>query len=339
MPLEPSAEDQNQNTDSDTDAKTTSVESSSAGDQDVKKPATILDRFDAALKKDSKAGGSSTSQRSVGEGSVSDPAADGKTPEGEKPKDGEGEDSAEATDDELKPRTKRRIERLLREKKEAVEAAVAQLKPQAEAFVKVQQFCHDAGLTKDEVNNGFEIMRLMKHDPLKALEALKPYYDSLLQVTGSILPEDLQQKVNQGLIDEETAREAARLRAVANIREQQLTRVEQSSTAKQQTDLVESVAGAVSQWERNWEQSDPDYKTLQPYVMGDIELALRRGQLPKDPQTAVQMVEEIKKRVVAKLGKFRGAKPAITPLQGGQQIVTSAKPKTMVEALSQALAG
>src|SRR5690606_36147267 len=97
-----------------------------------------------------------------------------------------------------------------------------ELQPQAQQFQRMVQFVADAGLSVDEVNRGFETMRAMKQDPLRAYEILTPIYERLRQIVGAALPRDLQEAVQLGQITEAHARELARSRSAATLREQQL---------------------------------------------------------------------------------------------------------------------
>ena len=323
------------------DVKGNAAESSTAGDESDKSTETLLDRFEKTLNPDE------------GEGEPLDPKSgeDGKAPsdpanpnaEAAKGKEGEG-DAEEVPDNLLKPKTRRYVERLRKERDEAL-AQVSQIEPlkaKAESFDKVQAFCTEARLSKDEVNTGFTIMRLMKHDPLRALEVLKPYYERLQQFSGDLLPEDLQQRVNSGVIDEATARELVRERMQAQLLTHQKTQNEEQAQQSQFEQFTSSVETATNNWEKTQAASDPDYKTLQPYVRREIELTLYRmlgeGKYPKTTQEAVKICDEAKTRVAAELVRFRPKKAQIKPVERGAQISSaSTKPKTLLEAFDRVL--
>src|SRR3546814_2786893 len=83
-----------------------------------------------------------------------------------------------------RPRTKRRIEGLLNERK-ALQEEAEQLRPRAQQFENMVKYVEEAGLETAEVNQTFEAARLIKAagrgqvDPAVALEAIMPFVQSL----------------------------------------------------------------------------------------------------------------------------------------------------------------
>lgn len=298
--------------------------------KDDKKPLDIADAVRAALSK----GEEQSSGSGEGEEEEADPSK--KPAEGEKPKEGEEDELGDLTEEELKsykPKTRRRFEKLDRENK-ALTVDNQQLKPQAEGFQAIQTYAQNANLSRDDVNTGFEIMRLMRNDPVKAYEALAPIFQTLQATVGEILPKDLQVQVDSGQIPVERAKELSRLRAKEGVNTstaaQQAERDKQTraDNARRNAETLQTgVASAITKWESDWKASDPDYSLKQSRVNEAIELELNRAvllakegksnNLPRTVEEAVKLANEVKKRVEKEMRAYLPKKNTpLTPVTG-----------------------
>lgn len=322
------------------------VESSAAEPQDAK--GDLLSQVKAALepKKES----SSTSQT---EGSKADNA--------DKP--AEGGEQAKTADDltpeelaKLKPKTRARIENLTADKVnlkrqldelEPKARRVDELEPKATSFDQLVRYVEDAGLTKDEVNQGFDVMRDLKANPLKAYETLKPIMDQLEGLVGARLPDDLQQAVNQGQITEAYARDLARSKSVAALSTQQVQqRDTRDQTRQQQQDFETSqsqVSDAVAKWESSKAGSDPEWKQKQARVMQLVELeTLKRERQDRNfrwtPEDAVKFADKALSEVTGEIKRLAPKPKAVTPITDVASSRSVTKPTTAVEAAKASLA-
>jgi hypothetical protein len=254
----------------------------------------------------------------------------------------------EVTTEELSryhSRTRRRIQQLL-DRNKATATELGQLKPLAEQASRINQFVQASGLDFSEVNSGFELMALMKTDPFAAREKLAPIWSALNKVCGVELPADLQQKVDQGFVDEATARDLAQSKARAHLAQNAQTRTVQ--TIHKQREQAEhrqfstSVQSTIKTFEDNWRKSDPDFAVKQSRVTEKVELALSRmaskGETLKSPADAVKIIEDARKAVEVELKPFIQKREAINPLPGGGVTANgSPKAKSMAEAVAQGL--
>lgn len=315
------------------DVKVTSAESSPAEPKGEK--GTLLDAVKAALKPPTeKAPDSKT------EGSEPDKAA--------KPEEGKEAESDEHTEEELarlRPKTRKRIENLVAARRE-LEGHLAEIQPKAQQFDKMVRYIDNAGLSTEEVNDGFDVMRLLKHEPLKAWERLKPIFDQLRSMVGEVLPDDLQGAVNEGKITEAHAKELALTRTRAAVSTAQLERknTEEQETAtrnvhqERQTRVSETIAG----WEKS-KGSDPDWKLKQPRVMEKVELetARRERRDPSfvwTPEEALKFADEALRQVTDELKQFAPKPRAMNPITDVASTRSEAKPVTLLEAAKQGLA-
>lgn len=297
------------------------------------KDESLMDRVTAALKP--KTVGSSPAQ-----------ASQEASPNPETPsEDDEKEPDSDPTEEEqarYHSKTRKQIRRLLGQRNEALDK-VKELEPEAAGFRKITSYITDSGMSPDEANLLLEVGRNMKRDPLKALEQLKPYYDALQRLSGEVLPADLQAAVTKGELAEPYARQLARSRTETTVLSQrtqaQETETRNRRVAEETQQFAGTVSNTISTWESNQAKTDPDWNMKQGRIGELIELDIRRNGYPKTAQAAVDLAEKAKTSVNAEFARFAPRKQAVTPVNPASAArVAPAKPKTALEAASQALA-
>ncbi len=274
------------------------------------------------------------------DGAASDPNA---KPEGEAAE----EDEPFTKDDlnNLHSKTRKRVGKMLATI-ENLSKEREQILPAARQYGAVIGFLKDNDLTMDDANKAFDTLHAIRHDPARALEMLTPIYQQLLQATGSVLPEDLQQQVDAGYITEAHARELSQLRAgktQQTVQQQDQAQRNQRNQNEAQKKTVHNIEQSITAWETKWRSTDPDYKAKQPKVQKEIELALSRaqraGKLPKSPEEAIALAEKARKDVEAEFSQYRPVKKAVQHVSGGSAVASSSQPKTLQEAILQAANG
>lgn len=264
----------------------------------------------------------------------------------ESPKqDGEGKQQAEADSHEefvknLSPKARENWKRL--------EAERDGYKEQAEAFGRVTGAMREAGLNAQEFNAGFDIMATIKAveqgraSPADALAKLAPYLQTLQAMAGEVLPQDLQERVAQGVIGEQEARELAQLRSEKATRDARTQResaeAEQLHAENEARKLAASMGQAVTKWEQAWAKSDPDYEAKRALVKARVtELIQERG-IPRTTDDAVRLSEDARKDIESQLSRFQPKRSDVKPVTGGRPSGTPMPaPKTPLEAVNQAL--
>lgn len=309
-----------------------------AATDEENQPETLLDAVKAAVKKDSAETPSSSEDdqdEEDSEESDSPPAKQGKAP-------GEEEDDKDPSPEELrgyKPKTRRRIERLLSQRND-LQRQIDDLNPSAEQYRKIETFISNSGLESQEVANGFQVMAMMKNDPARALEVLRPMVAQLEQITGHALPDDLRQKVKSGHMSQQDALELSRARAGQRWTEQQSQVERQRREAREAEDRqrqsIQTMQQAATTWERQWEASDPDYARLQPLVQtaakADVlEHRNRTGKFPT-PDEVRAILDRAKEQVKAATRPSRRP-PVQTVREQGESRDSAPVPKTMLEAV------
>lgn len=323
------------------DAETkTAAETAAADDTGEKSPSSMLDALMAVGKTDDGDEGAPASE--TGEEGKDEAAPDGAAGKAEAKPDEQDDDDSWLTKDEFKslsPKTQKRIKKLSAEKRE-LSTQVEQYKPAAEQMQGLFRYIEDAGLVTEEVNTGFEIMRLMKNDPFEAYKKLKPYMDQLQQIVGDVLPDDLKAEVDDGRIAEERARELAQSRSREQLRAAESVRAAAAAEARQRQETqrtsAQRVATAVSEWESKWSASDPDYRLKAPRVMEKMKLAvLERNGAPLSPDEALALAEKSRRAVEEELKAFQPRRRRIDPETGGAATRSTPEPRSLLEAMKQ----
>jgi hypothetical protein len=238
------------------------------------------------------------------------------------------------------PRWKQRTEELkaLRSERDA-------LSEPAQNFQAITGFMETHGLAPQEVAEGFEVMALLKSgkpdDLQRVLAWMEPNVAMLHQRLGKVLPDDLQTRVEDGLLDKEIAEELAQARARTSLTaEQEARRAKDAEAAKAANAAqarAEAMVHSVSEWEVRTRKADPDYAKKAALVETHARALVQ--QTGKPPATAEEAVALVEKAYEAVNGTFKSLLPtprAITPAPTGMSAVVSTAPKTLAEAIRQA---
>lgn len=242
----------------------------------------------------------------------------------------------------LKRKTRKRIDDLLQKRAEQ-DKVIGETQPKAERFDQITKFFVDANISREEVNQLFDVGKNLKNNPRKAYEQLQPIYRQLETMFGDVLPQDLQQQVSRGQISAEQARELVNARTGASLAEQELQRRRQADeerqTGERQQAYVTDVKTKVSEWETSKEKSDPDWKLKQPLVMQAITAELLKpGRKPPTPAEAIEIATKAVADVEKTLKSFVPRPRAVTPITNAASTPSKPAPSSALEAARQGLA-
>jgi|13_taG_2_1085334.scaffolds.fasta_scaffold06908_2 hypothetical protein len=212
-------------------------------------------------------------------------------------------------------------------------------KKSADEYDKITGFLSANDLSAEEAAQGFQIMALMKNDPKGALDALYPYVKNLSLATGQTLPDDIRNKVDDGYLDEDAARELSVARSENQRLQQQMEQTSQRQAAQQQTEQLNQLAATVTDWETQTRQSDPDYDLKEAEIDDRVRVLVAERGRPQTPQQAVEMAREaydaVNQRFAQRFGNKRPMKTASGGKLGG---TPTPEPNTLMEAVQAALA-
>lgn len=288
--------------------------SSGAGDQDAnKKPTSLLDAVKRAVQKPADAASSTveTNGKSADADTSPSPSLDDK-----------GKDKAKADADQKLP-----FHNHPRWKEMVTERDA--YRSDAGEYRKITTFMSQNGLTNEEVVEGFQIMALMKTNPAEAHKKISEYKAQLDQFVGDTLPADLHKKVEEGYVDEQTAKEYAALKA-----EKQLFEQRQQYAMQQQAEQARhDIHAAVVNWEQQMKVKDPDWSAKQELVTDQVKLMLASEQ-PSTREEALALVERAHSITRERLARFAPQRRPVNNVSSSTSSANAAPvPKSLIEAV------
>jgi len=228
------------------------------------------------------------------------------------------------------------------------------IEPSAQAAEQVTNYLRQHDIGQDDFLLGLELMAAMrKGDFRKFYEGVRPYMKLCEEYLGLALPEDLQQRVQQGHMTTEAAAMFSRERmdramAQTNAVRQQaaLQQFQQSSAvqlqAQQREVLVGQVVTTVNAWEVKIAQKDPDYPAKKAAVQSTMKAVVQEQGPPRSTEHALQIAQEAYRRVNDQYRAWspRRAATQRTPSSTGRTAgVPSPEPNSLLEAVKFAREG
>lgn len=251
------------------------------------------------------------------------------------------EDPSEADLKKLRPETRRRFEQLLAQRNEFRQNYEAVI-PELEQHRQLQGYLQHHQLAAEDVNTLLGVgAALRRGDYQGFLNGVTPYVMAAQEAVGLRVSADLQTQVDQGLIDDDTARELTQTRHRAAQAEARLQDANQVATVTQQRQQLEHIRNAVDTWEAGIQRQDPDYAQMSGAVRRYAQGLLQERGNPSNPQEAVALTQAAYDEVKA---TFRRALPALRPTRNGPSSIhvatgtLNAEPRTMKEAALMSLA-
>lgn len=318
-------------------------------------PASLDEVIEAAFKMDAP-GASETPDDKQSPGAQDDEGADeegdGETEGADKSKEpaeggsdtktDDADEPAEAELAAMAPRTRKRVQQLLAQRKDA-QKQIEALRPEAEGYQAVRRFMAENDLSDPEVAELFQIGALMKSgnpDALgKVLDRLEPLVNQLKTQLGREVPDDLRTLVDNGEMTEDAARQMARTRtqaAFADVRAQRATQqAAQVQTQAQQAQITQAVLG----WHEQIRQTDPDFGLKSQALQRAAQALVAERGAPRNPTEAV----EYAKAAYAEVNKwFQSARPAPKATRPAPSTAAAPRsglapaPTTLAQAIEQA---
>ena len=262
------------------------------------------------------------------------PAKDEATVEdGSDEDEGEEPDSKQADDYSDTPFHKHpRFKQLIRERNE--------LKGRATQYDQIVDFMEQNKLSAEEVAQGFKLMAMMKvGDPAAAYEELRKVTENLAIAAGHQLPEHLARKVEEGYVDQDTAkdmwREQYRAQREALLAEQENQRYRQ----QQASSHVNTMAETVTAWEESVRESDPDYDLKADMIDDRVRALVAERGRPRTADEALGYAQEAYQVVSNRLKSVRGVKQPMRTAVGGKVSGTPLpEPKSLLDVIQNTLA-
>lgn len=260
-------------------------------------------------------------------------------------KDDVGDDALLAALDKLKtdvPLNKiERFREVIAENRQ-LKAGQERYKQLDSTFTEIGRDAMRMGMSQDQVAQLFAWPRLLASDPKAAVEQLQGFAAEWQEKVGHSLPPDLKQKVDDGILDEPTAKEVAQLRASTVL---DRTRREVDEREQSRVGLAtrqEEIKSAVNQYQVELKANDPDYTPEKHEMTVDALTALvSKHGLPATVADARAMAKAAYDTVTKRLSAFKPQPRAISSPSVGRRLnkPAEAQPKSMREAIENALGG
>jgi len=212
-----------------------------------------------------------------------------------------------------------------------------QYKVKSEQYTKIENYMTSNGLQPNEVAEGFYVMSLIRNNPIEAYKVLHGHLQKLAPVVGAVLPKDIEEKVDQGSLDAESARELAQARARANVLSQQQQRSMVEQQTKEEKSRRESARSAVVSWENSIRQRDPDYSAKQQFIRDRVRAMIQQGE-PSSSQEAVAIVEkayaEVTEQMLKVMPRPQSSRQAVST--ASSSVSAQPKPRSLLDVVRQA---
>lgn len=207
-----------------------------------------------------------------------------------------------------------RFQQVVRERRE--------FKVDAERYRNVQTFLDSSGMSAEEAADGLTIMAQAKVDPAGAWQRIKPWVQKVLIAAGEVLPDELNQRVEAGHLDRDTALQLSRTQAQIHAMETQRSFEQQRAERSRQFEAQQSIQTAASTWEEERKVRDPNFDAKIDLLKREIAWLQREEGRPDTPEGVKDQLDRAYKTVS---GRFVAPtpvpvpRPTIKPVPSGQQ--------------------
>ena len=185
---------------------------------------------------------------------------------------------------------------------------------------------------------GFRIMATLRNNPEEGYKLLQGHLERIGNVTGRNLPKDIQEKVDDGFLDEDAAKELSQARAnlyrEKQLRKQTQQRFTNASASANETQM----ADAVKLWGEKTLANDPDFSLKQDEFNDRISAIVSERGVPKSPDEVVQIADDAYATINE---RFKARQPSKQPMRSSTKGklggVPVPEPNSMRDIVSQAL--
>lgn len=220
----------------------------------------------------------------------------------------------------------------------------------ADSHRQVETFMQQNGLSPTEAANALKLAALLRHAQQGSvdhaalfLKDLMPQVAKLRQLVGEEIAPDVLERVNDGAVDEPTAKELTQARAKAEAANEANRLRQEQEQDRIRAASQDRMRDAVSQWEADIRTKDDAYPRKMKLVTA-AAVALARETPPTTAQEAVALAKAAYQQVteafdgLVPAGSANAATPPLRPSQASTQRTVIAKPRTPLEVTKAALA-
>ena len=217
------------------------------------------------------------------------------------------------------------------------------LRPNAEIGEQLQGYASANNLSSNDVVMALDLAAMVSRGDWQGFyRVISPLVREAQERVGVVLPTDIQQRVDQGHMTAQAARDLADERFQRAQYEQRTHVMQERAQSQYLHQVKDEVQRSVSAFEQRLASTDPDYKAKAESVrrVAQARLFERGGQI-NSVQEALAITKEAYDEVNAQFKRYRPAPRATTPMPGGsnpQTPATRSAPKNLMEAALQGLA-
>ena len=207
----------------------------------------------------------------------------------------------------------------------------------AKQYRDIQTFMNVNDLSPEEVAKALDVLaKAKKGDPAEAYKLMQARMDELALASGQKLPTDLEDRIEQGYIDRETAQELHQHRVKAERQAQIATsQLERRSQQDAQQQTV-AMAQAVQTWEQSTKAADPDFELKVELVKDRVRAAIATNGMPKTADEALKLSKEAYESVTQVLRRAQGTRQSMRPAVGGKVNGSAApEPRNLLDVIRQ----
>lgn len=240
----------------------------------------------------------------------------------EEDEDSEDEEEIKAEDFPEEFHKHERFKELINQKNEAREQ-VKELQVRVDDYQPIVNM-HNA-IGHENMQDFAEILILKergtREDSIKAINMMKPMLQELMTNVGQTLEPDLQAKVDEGTLDEESARELQALRQENKAVKRNSDNDKETSKKDAHKTALNTAQSAANKWEEHKLTSDADYKRKKQFIDDRfLGVVSKLGKMPS-AEEVVKILDKIDKDVSK---SFK----SMVPKKKKQKIINSGiKPK------------
>lgn len=229
----------------------------------------------------------------------------------------------------LKPKTKTRIEQLLQQR-EGLQKSAGELQA-------ITGFMEENNISPEEFSALMGAMAQHKAGNYDGfLQGIQPMMDVAGKALGAVIPDDLQERVDEGYIDEAGAQEIAKQRERINYQEGELVRQQQNQTQRATQDTSNAMKIAVDSVEAEIKNTDVDYATKEPQIKANMQALMAQHGVPNTPEQAKQLANDayrMTNQFIKQISPDRKTATKRKPDNSMASKNTRAEPTTMLEAV------
>jgi len=237
-----------------------------------------------------------------------------------------------------------RFRKLIAEKNELKKLS-EQYQGDSVQYGKIADFIAENNLTAEDAAEGFRLMAQLRNDPEQAYSLLQGHLNSIGELTGKTLPEDIQGRLDDGFLDEDGAKELSQARA--NLQREQTLREDsqkQAQVADKQTRQNKAQAQrqhltkVVQDWEATTKNSDPDFSLKQDEINDRVAALVSQRGRPVTSQDVLSIANDAYTTVNQRYKSRIPSRQPIRTSTGGKLGGTpKAEPATLREAIANAM--